>query len=266
MQNFNVIKGEQISNYITTAISLGVSKKPNRQGQLSEFAVFTINDEEAMGTKGRNIIIFNDEKPEIIERLKPYCKEVIVNNEKRNIVDMNKLVTDLEAEPELIKKRDVLYSMLEFKGGMVTQYKLRKGLCYMNDVNGNPVKDRHGKVITRDSVTIFVWIKNMVPNEEGGFTTNYYDGYTPWEQGQRMEDRFFEKPVEGHMSADDAINMALNPTSPVQDVQGITTQQAQQQSTTAQQAPNQPAQQQQQAQPQAAQQNANPLGYSKLPY
>jgi len=259
MQNFNVIKGEEISNYITTAISLGQSKKPNRQGQLSEFAVFTINDESAMGTKGRNIIVFNDEKPEVIERLKNYCEEKIVNGEKRQMVNMNKLVTDLDAEPDLIKKRDVLYSMLEFKGGMVTNYKLRKGLCYMNDVNGNPVKDRHGKTITRDSVTIFVWIKNMVPNEQGGFTTNYYDGYSPWEQGQRMEDRFFEKAVEGHASQDDILNAAFNPPTPTQDANRTAQPQQQMQPPFA----NQSQMQQQNPQPQ---QQANPMSNDQLPY
>ena len=227
MNNFNIIKGEELSTYVTTGISIGQSKKPNRQGQLSEFAVFTINDADAIAARSRRIIIFNDEKPEVIERLKAYCKTVQVNGENRQIVDMNKLITDLEAEPELIKKRDQLYKMLEFKGGMVTQYKLRKGLCYMNDVNGNPVKDRHGNTIKRDSVTIFVWVKNMTPNEQGGYTTTYYDGYSPWEQGQRMEDRFFEKKVEGTMTQEESLNAALNPTTPTQDATRIAQQRAQ---------------------------------------
>lgn len=181
------INGSELSCYKTTAIELGVAKKQNKQGKTPHFAVLFVRNKMASITcKTRRIILFEDEYPGLITLLSKY-KENTPSKNGRDIVNIKALKASDDA--------DEVEDLWEFPGMKTEQYKLKKGLCYMNDVNGERVKRNDGTYVTVDTITVLVQVQ-FILEDNGKLKTTYIDGFDPDTQGQKMEHAFYRKAVD----------------------------------------------------------------------
>lgn len=221
----SIIQGKELSLYKTVALTLGKSKRENREHKLSRFVVISMKDAYSPLSKTRRTIIFEDEWPGLVETLEKHVDNSIIDtHEGGQVVSM----------ADFIKSEDSkLFPILEWPGMMPQVMPLRKGMCYANDVNGKFVEDKTGAKITKDKITVMVQVKNIV---EGQDHPNYVDGWDPDTQLNNMESRFYRVPVVqiGTNDADDTQFMTPAPQQ----------QPAPQQAQQAQQAPQQATQQQ----------------------
>lgn len=230
----SIIQGKELSLYKTVALTLGRSKKENREKKLSRFVVISMKDAYSPLSKTRRTIIFEDEWPGLVEALEKHVDESIKDtHEGGKVVSMS----------DFIKSDDKdLFPILEWPGMMPQVMPLRKGMCYANDVNGNIVEDKTGAKVTKDKITVMVQIKNIV---EGQDHPNYVDGWDPDTQLNNMESRFYRVPVVqmGINDADDT--QFMTPAPQQQPAQQPAPQQAQQapQQATQQQPAQMPPQQ-----------------------
>ena len=188
----NMILGSEISNYRTIGIGLGVSKKENRDGVKSRFMVFTLKNARCMMSKKRTEIFFDDDLPGLFDILNTFASQDPTRPESK-IVDMKAFRASEFAEE--------WKGMLEIEGGAVMPYKLRKGACYANDVDGNRTEDANHNPVVRDTINVFVIIDKMMPSEDGGMKTLYFDGFDPDSRGQRLEARFWRTAVSQNAAA-----------------------------------------------------------------
>lgn len=221
----SIIQGKELSLYKTVALTLGKSKRENREHKLSRFVVISMKDAYSPLSKTRRTIIFEDEWPGLVEALEKHVDNSIIDtHEGGQVVSM----------ADFIKSDDSkLFPILEWPGMMPQVMPLRKGMCYANDVNGKFVEDKTGAKVTKDKITVMVQVKNIV---EGQDHPNYVDGWDPDTQLNNMESRFYRVPVVqiGTNDADDTQFMTPAPQQ----------QPAPQQAQQAQQAPQQATQQQ----------------------
>lgn len=225
----SIIQGRELSLYKTVALTLGKSKKENREKKLSRFVVISMKDAYSPLSKTRRTIIFEDEWPGLIEELKQWVDTSIKDtHEGGEVVSLAAFKKSSNYE---------LFPIMEWPGMMPVVMPLRKGMCYANDVNGNVVTDKTGARVTKNEITVMVQVKNIV---EGQDRPNYVDGWDPDTQLNNMESRFYRTPVVqmGTNDADDTQFVAPAP-APAQAPQQ---QQAQQQAP-ATQAPQMPPQQ-----------------------
>lgn len=222
----SIIQGRDLSVYTTVGLTLGVSKKENRDGKKSRFVVISMKDSYSRLSKTRRTIIFEDEWPGLIDTLGKYVdKSIVDTHEGGEVVSLAMFQKSEDAK---------LFPIMEWPGMMPQVMPLRKGMCYANDVNGNFVEDKTGAKVTKDKITVMVQVKNIV---EGQDHPNYVDGWDPDTQLNNMESRFYRVPVVqiGTNDADDTQFMTPAPQ------QQPAPQPAPQQ---AQQAPQQATQQQ----------------------
>ena len=180
----SIIQGRDLSVYTTVGLTLGVSKKENRDGKKSRFVVISMKDSYSRLSKTRRTIIFEDEWPGLVETLEKHVDESIVDtHEGGKVVSLADFIKSGD---------DKLFPILEWPGMMPQVMPLRKGMCYANDVNGNIVTDRTGAKVTKDKITVMVQVKNIV---EGQDHPNYVDGWDPDTQLNNMESRFYRIPV-----------------------------------------------------------------------
>ena len=181
------INGSELSCYKTTAIQLGVAKKENKQGKKPRFAVLFVRNKMASITcKTRRILLFEDEYPGLIDILAKYKSDTADKNGRFTVK-----IQDLKNSPDAAEVED----LWEFQGMKTEQYKLKKGLCYMNDVNGERVKRNDGTYVTVDTITVLVQVQ-FILEDNGKLKTTYIDGFDPDTQGQKMEHAFYRKAVD----------------------------------------------------------------------
>lgn len=178
-----IIDGSQLSNFKTTAIELGKSKQTDGNPSKTYAVLFVKNVKDRV-SRARHILIWEDDEPSIIEILKKYrAKEA--NKNGRYLVDLKELKNsdDFEEVEDLFK----------FSGMKTMKYKLRKGLCYLNDVNGKRVlKKQDNTPIIRSEITILIRIDNIT-EINGATEINYFDGMDPSTVGERMENTFYKE-------------------------------------------------------------------------
>ena len=220
----SIIQGRELSLYKTVALTLGKSKKENREKKLSRFVVISMKDAYSPLSKTRRTIIFEDEWPGLVETLEKHVDESIIDtHEGGKVVSLADFIKSGD---------DKLFPIWEWPGMMPQVMPLRKGMCYANDVNGNIVEDKTGAKVTKDKITVMVQVKNIV---EGQDHPNYVDGWDPDTQLNNMESRFYRVPV---------VQMGTNDADDTQFITPAPQQQPAQQATQQQQAPQQTAQQQ----------------------
>ena len=182
----NIIQGSELSNYRTVGIGLGVSKNENRDKKLSKFIVFTIANKKNPMAGTRKEIMFEDELPGLFEVLNTFAKDDPANPGGR--------IVDLNAFKQSEQAAEYGY-ILEWPGGMVVDYALKKGECYANDVNRKRVKNKFDEDVKRSSIKLFVMVDFAIPGENGQLEMHYFDNFSPEERGQRMEERFWREAV-----------------------------------------------------------------------
>ena len=230
----SIIQGRDLSVYTTVGLTLGVSKKENRDGKKSRFVVISMKDSYSRLSKTRRTIIFEDEWPGLIDTLGKYVdKSIVDTHEGGEVVSLAMFQKSEDAK---------LFPIMEWPGMMPQVMPLRKGMCYANDVNGKFVEDKTGAKVTKDKITVMVQVKNIV---EGQDHPNYVDGWDPDTQLNNMESRFYRVPVVqmGTNDADDT--QFMTPAPQQQPAQQPAPQQAQQapQQATQQQPAQMPPQQ-----------------------
>lgn len=229
----SIIQGRDLSVYTTVGLTLGTAKKANREGKISRFVVVSMKDSYSRLSKTRRTIIFEDEWPGLIETLDKHVDAAIQDSHGGKVVSLASFIKSDDAK---------LFPIMEWPGMMPQVMPLRKGMCYANDVNGNPVTDKTGAKVTKDKITVMVQVKNIV---EGQDHPNYVDGWDPDTQLNNMESRFYRVPVAqtGIDDADDT--QFMTPAPQQQPAQQPAPQQAPQapQQATQQQAPQMPPQQ-----------------------
>lgn len=199
----NKMDGSELSVYKTIAIQVGQAKKEGTNGKKSKYAVFFVKNKKSRNCKVRKRIFFEEEEPSLIEDLLQYKVGEKVND--RYNIDMKAL---RESGDE-----DLMDGLWEFPGMQVVPYKLRKGLCYMNDADGNRVTTKDGTPIMADVVQVLVQI-DYIMSDGDKLKTVYIDGFDPDTQGQRMESHFFKEAVETNtnngtqVEVDDAVDAA----------------------------------------------------------
>jgi hypothetical protein len=197
MEN-QIINGIDLGSYEAIALSVGVSKKENRDGKKSRFAVFTYQSTYSGRTKPvRDIIFQEDLGSDTMEKLREYIKKDAQNNNMKDsrggfIVDIDKILDDADAGVRAAKRIKRLY--LEVPGGMIVPYKLQ-GERYANDVDGQPVLNKQNQRVKKSVIRVFVQIQNIIPGEDGKPVTNYVGGVSPEVKGQELQDRFYRDVV-----------------------------------------------------------------------
>lgn len=199
----NKMDGSELSVYKTIAIQVGQAKKEGTNGKKSKYAVFFVKNKKSRNCKVRKRIFFEEEEPSLIEGLLQYKVGEKVND--RYNIDMKALRESGDDE--------LMDGLWEFPGMQVVPYKLRKGLCYMNDADGNRVKTKDGTPIMADVVQVLVQV-DYIMSDGDKLKTVYIDGFDPDTQGQRMESHFFKEAVETNtnngtqVEVDDAVDAA----------------------------------------------------------
>lgn len=182
----NKMDGSELSVYKTLAIQVGQSKTEGINGKKSKYAVFFVKNKKSRNCKVRRLTFFEEDEPNLIEGLLQYKASENKNAEGRYDVDLKALKGSDDP--------DLMDGLWEFPGMQVQQYKLRKGMCYMNNADGKRVQTKGGEPIIADTINVLVQIDYIIQDGDK-LKTVYFDGFDPDTQGQRMESRFFKEPV-----------------------------------------------------------------------
>ena len=189
------IEGKEFGTYVVTAIQLGLSKSAgiNANGKPSRYIVLFVKNVKMRLGRPRHIVMFEEEVPGLYEILKNYTTSDTPENGRYTV--------DLIA---FKKSEDVaaMDGLLEFPGMTTEQYKLRKGLCYQNDIDGKRVYfgkdgDANREPVMRDTISVLVRVDNAI-EANGVFKMNYFDKWSPEDQGVRMESTFYREAVNAN--------------------------------------------------------------------
>lgn len=221
MSNMTFIDGSELSNYVTTAISVGQSKKENQQGRKSLFAVFTVKNRKQRFAAASRIILFDDQLEQTAFQTLQKFKATDSNG--KDLLDpQGHKVIDLKAMKASGEDEDI-EPYYEIPGGMVVEYKLSKGDCYQNGTDGKRRTLKDGSPIIRDRISVFVIVDHIEPDGDK-LKTVYAAGFSPTEQGMRMENAFYKEavrknvpesaPVEEASPAGDPVDQAENEATP----------------------------------------------------
>ena len=186
-----IIQGTELSNYRTIGITLGTSKKQNNQGQISKFAVFTVQDTYTGFAAPKRTIMFEEDMGMAFSILQKYVDPAIVDPRGGQVVSLTQLQAN-QTDYQMVK------GLLEIPGMMSVSMPLRKGMCYANDVNGNQIR----------------------PDDNGQSRTDYVSGWDPESQRDRIESRFYTVPVTAQATSiaqgDEFIPVQPAPAQPAQ--------------------------------------------------
>lgn len=181
------VTGAELSTYKTIAIELGKSKvnRLNNGKEASRYVRFTVKNKKSRLCKAGHLMIFEEDDPELIEGLKAYAAQQ-PNKDGLWPVDMSAL-KDADA--------DLWDDIGHWDGLQPFQYKLRKGLCYLNDADDNRVNSAiTGEPVMKDVITILVQVDYMIENN-GTFDVTYIQGMDPNTIGSRMENSRYRHAV-----------------------------------------------------------------------
>ncbi len=199
-------QGAEISNYRTIGISLGQSKRENIEGKKSKYIVLTVKNKKSLASKARRITLFEEDVPQAFECFAAFRSDT-PNERGEYPVNMQAFKADPSAMSEW-------GGLLDFAGGTVVEYPLSKGMCYQNDVDGNPVfvKGTQERVMM-DRISVFGQIDYVEENDNGGNDYHWIEGFNPYIRGARIERNLYCVPVETyHVVNDDEAPMGTPPT------------------------------------------------------
>jgi hypothetical protein len=225
----NFMDGGSVSTFTAQFIALGQAQNANSNNVKSRYIMLGLKNKKSFIGKVQKIMLFegDDFTSDVYELLKKYSTP---SQSHEGGFDVNisafKNSDEFKADPE----RWGL--LLNYPGGMTIEYKFAKGLCYANNINGQPVVDKLGNHVMKDSVSVFCQVDFYTPGENGTMVPHYIEPYSPSTQGQRIESKFFMTAVS--QNDNDGIYVA-----PVQQPTAQPTQQAAAPQAAAQQ-PTQP--------------------------
>lgn len=198
------IDGGDLSVYKTIAISICQAKRENNEGKKPKYLVLTVKNKKSILSGSRRIPIFEEDAPGAMDCLKAFASST-PNEHGEYLVNIQAFKAD---ESAMAQWGD----LLEFPGGMVVQYPLAKGLCYQNDIDGNPVliKGTNQRVM-KDTVSVFIQVDFAIETNNG-LEYRYIDKFDPHTRGSRIEQKLYRVPVEGHDLQSGGSYMTTPPT------------------------------------------------------
>lgn len=194
-----IIKGSDISTYETTAMTMAVAKKENRNGVKAKFLILMAKDEESGLASATRIPLFEEDLGEaIFAALSPYRlmdkdNKLIQDAKGGYPIDLAALTTAMEADKNLNK---MFSKLLVLGGGMMEDYDLG-GEYYANDIDGNRIKDGRGNDVIKSTISVFVQVKHYIPTADGGLKPVYFAGWGLHERGSRLKAQFYRERVAG---------------------------------------------------------------------
>lgn len=187
-----ITRGSELGAFIVTGITVAQSKKENRDGVKSKFVILQLVDEDAPCSKPMRHAIFEEDLPQgIISTLLKYKAE---QKDEKGGHPIN--LPALKASEEFNDPNNFVSKLTRFVGGMKTFYDMG---CerYANNIDDEQIYLKDGKTkVTARKIPVFVWIKNIMTDDEGKSVTNYYSGFELETQGRRLMNTFYKKPVE----------------------------------------------------------------------
>lgn len=201
-----VYQGFELSNYRTIGISLGQSKRPNMEGKKSKYIVLIVKNRKSIASRARRVTCFEEDVPRAFECFSAFASKT-PNDQGEYPVDMQAFKADSSAMAEW-------GDLLEFPGGIIVKYPLSKGMCYQNDIDGNPVfiRGTQERVMT-DCISVFGQIDYANENDKGGLDYHWIEGFDPYVNGARIERNLYRVPVETrHGVIDDEEAVSIPPT------------------------------------------------------
>ena len=180
------IEGSDMSCYKTIAIRVGQTKVEGINGKKSKYAVFFVKNKKSRLSKTEHLVIFDDQDPDLINTLLQYKTDDKKDENGRYEIDLSALKHSDDA--------DELQDIFEWPGMQAETYKLRKGLCYQNDIDGKRVTKKDGSNVIVDTISVLVQIDYILDNN-GKLDIHYFKPYDPDIQGPRMENTFYKEAV-----------------------------------------------------------------------
>jgi len=184
-----IIRGKDLGSvFVTTALSIGMSKNENSNGVKSRFVVVSCKDETAFfAGRTRKFTIFEEDfGKEYIDILMKYA-------------DQGATQDTFNIRLEEFKKSDdakgVMGQLLRWDGAVEEFYPFEKGLCYANKADGSAMTDKEGKRVISSGVTVLCLIKDIRPDQTGKMVTHYIEPFSPHTVGSRIERTFYKEPV-----------------------------------------------------------------------
>lgn len=183
-----IIRGKELGTFVTTALSIGMSKKENNNGVKSRFVVVSCKDEDAIfAGRIRKFTIFEDDfGKEYMDILMKYA-------------DPGATPDTFNIRLEDFKKSDdakgVMGQLLHWEGACEEFYPFEKGLCYANKADGSPMTDKEGKRVISSGVTVLCLVKSIRPDQTGKMVTHYIEPFSPHTIGSRIEKTFYKEAV-----------------------------------------------------------------------
>lgn len=192
--------GGRISTFTAQFISLGQARRENSNGVKSRYILLGLKNAKSFIGKVQKIMLFegDDFAAETYDLLKKYSSPSQTHEEG---FDVN--ISAFKASEEFRAAPDRWGLLLNYPGGMTVEYKFSKGLCYANNVDGQPVTDKLGNYITKDRVSVFCQVDFYSTGANGETIAHYIEPYSPSTQGQRIESKFFTNAVHQMASTDD---------------------------------------------------------------
>lgn len=188
----NLIMGDIIGAYVLDAMTLAVSKNDNQNGVKSKFAILSLKDEGSKGaTPKRHIFFVGSDGTMSEDDFAIFAKYKATTPDARNGYPVN--LQALKAVPEDFA---IVKDWFRWPGGNSEDYKLRKGMCYGNDVDGKRSMKKDGTPVQTDTISVFTQVKFFIPQPDGSLKPNYFPGLGLEEQGRRIEDRFYKEAVK----------------------------------------------------------------------
>lgn len=202
-----IMQGAEFGTYKTIAMSLGVAKNENNNGIKSKYIVLTLKNKKCLLSGSRRTILWDEDFPGLFDQLKPYASTT-PDAQGGYLVDLPRAKAEGQVE--------MLDGLLEIPGGVVLEYKLAKGMCYQNDVNGAPVYIKGTTTpVTKDRISVFCIIDHAV-EQDNKVEYHWVDKFGLAEQGSRMENRFYRKAVNDAPVDDDIPATQPAQTAPAQ--------------------------------------------------
>lgn len=198
-----LIKGDVLSTYVTVGMSLAQAKKENRNGVKSRFLVLKAKDRDSGLAHPTRIPLFEEELADgVIDMLKNYIKKDASGNNIKD--DRGGIVVDIDALKAAPDDYAKVANLMVIPGGMMADYRLRKGACYANNIDGARIKDGREQDVVKDVISVFVQVKFYMPTPEGGMKPTYFAGWGLEERGSRMEAQFYREAVVTNATPEDA--------------------------------------------------------------
>ena len=189
-----VRNGFELSNMEAMSLSVGQSTRQNNDGKTSRFIVLGLKMYLMVGNKKRYFggtvrhVLFEDELPgTAMEVLAKYVAKDATGGVLKD--QKGGVIIDLKALQKSTEDYELCESFLDWPGGAVDTYTLKKGPCYANDRDGKR-SVFNGSPVIRDSIDVLVQVVQYIDGKP-----KYAPGMSLEGRGQRLENRFWREAV-----------------------------------------------------------------------